>query len=60
MNVNNRWGFIAEECPNMQMYSGVILRIGSTNEKPHYNVTSDDIGWAHTENDSCVLLMVLI
>ena len=36
--------------------SGIILDMGSANEKRRYIVTSSLIGWAHTENDPCVWL----
>ena len=32
--------------------SGIILGMGSANEKRCYNVTSSLIGWAHTQNDT--------
>ena len=32
-------------------YAGVILGMGSANERRRYNVTSSLIGWAHTQND---------
>ena len=31
--------------------TGIILAMGSANERRRYNVTSSLIGWAHTEND---------
>ena len=33
--------------------SGIILGMGSANERWHYNVMSSLIGWAHTQNDPC-------
>ena len=33
---------------------GIILYMGSANERWRYNVTSSLIGWAHTQNDSCL------
>ena len=36
--------------------SGIILGMGSTNERWRYNVTSSLIGRAHTQNDQCSLL----
>ena len=30
---------------------GIILGMGSANERWHYNVMSSPIGWAHTQND---------
>ena len=32
---------------------GIILGVGSANERRHYNVMSSLIGWAHTQNDHC-------
>ena len=34
-------------------YVGIILNMGSANEKRRYNVTSSLIAWAHTQNDPC-------
>ena len=34
-------------------WSGVILGMGSANERRHYYVTPSLIGWAHTQNDPC-------
>ena len=40
------------DCSCECVYStGIILGMGSTNEKQHYNVMSSLIGWAHTQND---------
>ena len=32
---------------------GIILGMGSANERRRYIVTSSLIGWAHTQNDNC-------
>ena len=32
---------------------GIILVMGSANERRRYNITSSLIGWANTQNDSC-------
>ena len=32
---------------------GIIVAIGSVNERYHYNVASSLIGWAHTQNNPC-------
>ena len=37
--------------------SGIILGMGSANEKRRYIVTSFLIGWAHAQNDSCDLII---
>ena len=36
-----------------QDFTGIILCMGSANERLRYIVTSSLIGWAHTKNDSC-------
>ena len=33
---------------------GIILGMGSANERRRYIVTSSLIGWAHTQNDPCI------
>ena len=33
--------------------TGIILGMGSTNERRRYTVTPLLIGWAHTQNDTC-------
>ena len=33
--------------------AGIILCMGSANERPRYTVTWSLIGWAHTQNDLC-------
>ena len=38
---------------NRWVKSGIILVIGSTNERRCYNVMSSFIGWAHAHNDHC-------
>ena len=38
-------------------YLGIILRIGSANERRRYNETSSLIGWAHTQNYSCTIVI---
>ena len=35
--------------------SGIILDMGSANERQCYNVKLSLIGWAYTQNDPCVL-----
>ena len=37
-------------------YSGIILLMRPANERRRYNVTSSLIGWAHAQNDPCLLL----
>ena len=32
--------------------AGVVLGLGSANERRRYNVKSSRIGWAHTQNDA--------
>ena len=32
-------------------FSGIILGMGSVNERRRHSVTSSLIGWAHTQND---------
>ena len=34
-------------------HSGIILGMGSNNERRRYYITSPLIGWAHTQNDPC-------
>ena len=36
-----------------QAVARVILDFGSAIERRHYNVTSSNIGWAHTQNEPC-------
>ena len=41
--------------------TGVILGMGSANERRRYNVTSSLIGWAHTQNhSSCIIVTHLL
>ena len=37
-------------------YSRVVLSMGLANERRRYNVTLSLIGWAHIQNDPCVIL----
>ena len=40
----------------LQLFSsGIILCMGSANERRRYSVTSPLIGWAHTQNDLCFM-----
>ena len=48
------WGW-AEDKPLSE--PGVILGMGSANERRRYIVTSSLIGWAHTQNDPCQPMM---
>ena len=43
----------AMEPQHNTVYSGIILVMGSANEKRCYIVMPPLIGWAHTKNDSC-------
>ena len=36
--------------------AGIILGMGSANERRYYNVTSSVIGWAHTQNDPGIVI----
>ena len=36
---------------NWKLWAGIILSMGSANEKRRYIVASSFIGWAHTQND---------
>ena len=36
---------------------GIILGMGSANERRRYNVISSLIGWAYTQNDSWILII---
>ena len=38
--------------------TGIILGVGSANERLRYNVTSV-IGWAHTQNDPCNTIFII-
>ena len=41
-----------KHCPyHVDQNTGIILGMGSANERRRYNVTSSLIGWAHTHND---------
>ena len=40
----------------LAQYHGIILGIGSANERRRYIVTSSFIGWAHTLNDPCIII----
>ena len=38
-------------------FSGIIVGMGSANERRRYNVTSSLIGWAHTQNGPWVFMV---
>ena len=48
-----RYSYIFE-WGNWYTISGIILGMGPANERQCYNVTSSLIGWAYTQNDSCI------
>ena len=43
--------YFRESTEWQSLYVGIILGMGSTNERRHYIVMSSLIGWAHTQND---------
>ena len=53
----SHWGLlwlpysVSEVTEYIWVKSGIILGMGSANERRRYNVTSSLIGWAHTQND---------
>ena len=40
--------------------SGIILGMDSADERQRYNVMLSLIGWAHTQNDPCILVNIYI
>ena len=48
-----RWVLHADIDKMVHAYPGIILGMGSANERRRYIVTSSLIGWAHTYNDPC-------
>ena len=40
------------------MYSGIILYMRPAKERWRYTVTPSLIGWTHTQNDPCVLMLI--
>ena len=42
----------------LQYTTGIILDIGSANERRIYILTSSLIDWVHTQNDSCTRLLI--
>ena len=47
------WAAMWPSWPYKHVNPGIILDMGSANEKRHYNVMSFLIGWAHIQNDPC-------
>ena len=41
----------------LALYRGIILGMGSANERRRYIVTSSLIGWAHTQNGTCWIVL---
>ena len=45
-------------CSTLTIFSGIILSMGSANERRRYYVTPSLIGWTHTQNDPCIQLQM--
>ena len=54
---NNCLSFVMSKCIFWRHISEIILGMGSTNGRWRYNVTSSLIGWVHTQNDPCIIMI---